>query len=249
MHAGVPTIDILGIQVACLTRSDALTEITNLVSAPHPATVAFVNTHSLNLAWRDTAYRRLLADSDLVLNDGAGLAIAARMAGRRFPANLNGTDLTPEILELGAARNWSVFLVGGRAGVAEKAADRFREHLPDLLIAGTHHGFSPRDRDAAVAAEIRASGATIVLVGMGNPLQEQWLDRNLERTGARLGLGVGALLDFTAGEVRRAPSWMNRLGIEWAFRLAQEPARLWRRYLVGNALFLARLVRYRVRRR
>jgi exopolysaccharide biosynthesis WecB/TagA/CpsF family protein len=174
-----------------------------------------------------------------VLGDGAGIAIAARVQGDRFPANLNGSDFNPVILEEAAARGWPVYFLGARPGVAERAADGLRRRINALDIAGLHDGYF-QDNDAVVAA-IKASGASVVMVAMGNPRQELWLRDHLDETGARLGVGVGAFFDFSAGQVRRAPAWMNRMGIEWLYRLAQEPARMWRRYIVGNPVFLWRV--------
>lgn len=241
VRSELPAIDILGVPVAAIDAVRALAEIERLVDKRRPAIVAYANAHTLNLAWADPAYRQLLCRADLVLNDGAGLAIAARVQGRRFSENLNGTDFTPRVLEVAAARAWGTFLLGGRPGVAERAAKSLVARVPGLRITGTQHGYSGPGEDAAIAETIRASHTVVVLVAMGNPHQEWWLDRHLEASGAYLGIGVGGLFDFSAGIARRAPPWMNRLGIEWIYRLAQEPRRLWRRYLLGNWLFLWRV--------
>jgi exopolysaccharide biosynthesis WecB/TagA/CpsF family protein len=123
-----------------------------------------------------------------------------------------------------------------------------RERYPALKVAGARDGYWSPGSDAEVATEIRSSGAEVVMAALGNPLQERWLAAHLEDTGARLGVGVGAFFDFAAGEVARAPAWMNRLGVEWVFRLLQEPRRLWGRYVVGNPLFLARVLRAKLKR-
>lgn len=226
--------------IARMDARAALVEVERLADDPAPALVAYVNAHTLNLARRDPSYLELLRSAALVLNDGAGVALAARMRGARFPANLNGSDFNPRILELAARRAWPVYFLGARPGVAERAAARMRALIPDLRVAGTRDGYFERAHDDDVAAAVRASGAAVVMVAMGNPLQERWLADNLAATGARLGVGVGAFFDFAAGVVPRAPAWMNRLGIEWLFRLYQEPRRMWRRYLLGNAEFVAR---------
>lgn len=246
-----PPVEILGVPIARLDARAALAEVERLADVAAPALVAYVNAHTLNLATRDHEYRRLLRSAALVLNDGAGVALAALMRGARFPENLNGSDFNPRILELAARRRWPVYFLGARPGVAARAAERMRARIPRLEVAGTRDGYFERDRDAEVAAAVRASGAAIVMVAMGNPLQERWLAANLGATGARLGVGVGAFFDFSAGVVPRAPAWMNRLGIEWVYRLYQEPRRMWRRYLVGNAEFVARaaLDALRARRR
>lgn len=241
-------IGVLGVPVSSGQRAHAVAAIEAAAAERPPVTLAFANAHTLNLAAADPSYRGLLEDFDFVLNDGAGVALAARMHGRRFVDNLNGSDFTPLLLERCAAHGWSVYMLGGRPGVAARAAQRLAREIPGLVVAGARDGYFPADDEAAVAAEVRAARADVLLVALGNPRQEFWLDRHLAATGARLGVGVGAFLDFAAGRVPRAPAWMSALGIEWVYRLAQEPGRLWRRYVLGNPRFVARVARERVSR-
>lgn len=236
-------VTILGVRVAAVGRQDALDRVAGLVEAPAPALLAFANAHTLNVSVRDRQFREALDGAALVLNDGVGLQLAAMLQGRRFPANLNGTDFLPRLLSLAAERGWRVFFLGGRPGVAAAAAAAVQREAPGLEVCGTRDGFFAASESATVAGEIRETGCDLVLVGMGNPRQELWLVDWLDATGARLGVGVGAFLDFKAGTVRRAPAWMNRAGLEWLFRLAQEPRRLAARYLVGMPVFLARVLR------
>lgn len=242
----VRTVRLLGVPILQATTVEALLLIEQFMQDAPPALVAFANAHTLNLASSDASYRKVLQQATAVLNDGTGLALAARLHGKRFPENLNGTDFTPALLHLSAERGWRVFLLGAAPGVAEDAAQRLQRSVPGLTIAGWHHGFFGRAEDDQISIAIRAAAADVVLVGMGNPLQEQWLAANLPATGARLGLAVGAFLDFTAQRVPRAPVWMRSLGIEWIWRLAHEPRRLWRRYVVGNPIFLWRAARDRI---
>ncbi len=236
-------ISVMGVRVDKLTRTQALEQI-GAWSDRKPRMLAYVNAHTLNLTARNRNLRDALNRCDLVLNDGLGLDLAAKMRGERFPENLNGSDFTIWLLRLAASRDWNVFLLGGRPGVGETAASRLTERIDGLRIVGTCHGFTG-ESDDELAQRIARSQTDLLLVALGNPLQELWLDRNLDDTGARIGVGVGAFLDFSAETVRRAPSWMTALGVEWCFRLAQEPLRLWRRYLIGNPLFLARAWRTR----
>jgi exopolysaccharide biosynthesis WecB/TagA/CpsF family protein len=209
--------------------------------------LTYVNAHTLNLATTDSSYAEVLRNADLVLNDGKGVMLAGRILGRRFPADLNGNYFTPLLLDRAAASGWSIYIVGARPGVAERVAEVLKAKHPGLAVAGTMHGhFSAADEDDVVAG-IRATSPGLLLVGMGNPLQERFLARRLKDSGARVGLGVGAFLDFQVGEVERAPAWMNRTGIEWVHRLIKEPRRMWRRYLLGNPLFVWRVLRTRLR--
>lgn len=243
------TVEVLGVPVARLTAAAAREELVRLYERDRPALVAYANAHTLNLASKDSGYREVLRRADIVLNDGAGLAIAGRVFGKPFPENLNGSDFNPQILEEAAARAWPVYFLGAKPGVAEEAARRLSARIPGLRVIGTRDGYFTPSESEAVARSIAETGAGVLMVAMGNPLQETWLNRHLEATGARLGVGVGAFLDFTAGVVPRAPRWMNRLGVEWAYRLLQEPRRMWRRYVLGNPLFLLRVLRQRVTRR
>jgi exopolysaccharide biosynthesis WecB/TagA/CpsF family protein len=241
MNEGFPFIAILGVPIACVDATEALEEIERLHERPSPAFVAYLNAHTLNLASRTPAYRAILERTDLNLNDGSGVALAARIQGRRFKENLNGSDFNRQILRLAARLDWSVYLLGAAEGVSKRAAERLASEIDGLKIGGTHSGFlNPAETDEVVAA-IRAADTDVLMVAMGNPRQEEWLAAHLEATGARVGIGVGAFLDFTAGVVPRAPSWMNRWGVEWIWRLVQEPRRLWRRYILGNPLFLAKV--------
>jgi exopolysaccharide biosynthesis WecB/TagA/CpsF family protein len=237
----IAAIEILGVPVACLTATQALDEIKRLGEREGPSFIAYANAHALNLAYGSPSFRGLLREADLVLNDGSGVGLAARLQRRRFPENLNGTDFNPRILELAADAGWPVFLLGARPGVAERAAAALEARIPGLEVVGTHPGYFDRNDD--VVGSIRASGARLLLVAMGNPLQESWLAEHLETTGASVGIGVGAFFDFSSGAVPRAPTWMSRLGIEWVYRLANEPRRMWRRYILGNPLFLWRALR------
>lgn len=237
---------MLGVPVARLTAASARGELVRLYERDRPALVAYANAHTLNLASRDSGYREVLRSADIVLNDGAGLSIAGKVFGRPFPENLNGSDFNPQILEEAASRRWPVYFLGAKPGVAAEAARRLSERIPGLRVAGARDGyFAPSESDE-VARSIAATGAGVVMVAMGNPLQEVWLNRHLEATGARLGVGVGAFLDFSAGVVPRAPAWMNKLWLEWLYRLLQEPRRMWRRYVLGNPLFLLRVLRARL---
>jgi exopolysaccharide biosynthesis WecB/TagA/CpsF family protein len=249
VRAPIARSEILGVPVAMLEPAAALDAIASLADAAPPVHVAYVNAHTLNLAARDPAYRAVLRRASLVLNDGSGVAIAARLRGRRFPANLNGSDFNPRILARAAERDWPVFFLGGRPGVAAEAGRQLQARIPGLHLCGARDGYFAEDETPRVVAEVRDSGAAVLMVALGNPRQERWLDRHLAATGARLGLGVGGFFDFAAARVPRAPAWMRRLGVEWVFRLAQEPRRLWRRYLLGNPLFLARVLRAEAIRR
>ena len=203
--------------------------------------VAFANAHSLNLAATDRRFRSAL-ETAIIFNDGVGLDIASRLLfGSPFPENLNGTDFVPRYMAKTAHR-YRIFLLGGKPEIVKRAAAEFARLYPRHDIVGYRDGYFESGENASVIQNIHRSAADIVLVAMGNPKQEIWLVDNLAATGCKLGFGVGALFDFTAGEIPRAPRWIQRSRLEWLYRLFKEPRRLWNRYVYGNPRFLLRVI-------
>jgi len=204
------------------------------LAATRKTVLAFANTNLVlkcqaMLPWMDS-------DEVVLVNDGIGLDIAALlMHGHRYRANLNGTDFVPYFLKnLSAQRK--IFLFGGQPGVAEKAAAVIeRDYGQDVV--GCLNGYSALSPQT-LHRQINESGAEIVLVALGNPIQEEWIRSNMHALDAKLFIGVGALFDFLSGAARRAPLWIQKIRCEWLFRLAQEPKRLMRRYTVEAASFL-----------
>lgn len=234
-------LEVLGVRVDMVDEAEALACIEQLHDQGPAGFVTYVNPHTVNIASRDPTFGPTLAGAGLRLADGFGIRIAALRQGVRVPAILNGSDFNEKVLSRAASRGWRVFLLGGRPGVPDRAAERLSRRIPRLQVAGTYHGYFTDEETDAVVARVRASGCSVLVLALGQPRQEQWLESHLPATGARLGLAVGGFFDFAAGTVRRAPAWMNRAGLEWTFRLAQEPRRLAGRYLVGNAVFLWRV--------
>lgn len=235
------SVDCLGVPVTC-TQWEAVRQwFFAAIEARRARSLYFVNAHTLNLAWDDAAFRGVLGRGDLVLNDGIGLAIYGLLARQKFVYNFNGTDLLPRLFAAADPRRpLKVFLYGAVPGRAEIAAKNVTAQYSGVEIVGTLDGFV---RDGAIE-RINATSPDVLLVGMGNPLQERWIDQH--RAELRVGVvaGIGALIDFLSGETTRAPQWIRAAQMEWAFRLALEPKRMWRRYLLGNPMFIGRSAAY-----
>ena len=240
-------VDFLGIRIDTFDPAEAVEDMADRINAGRPARVFFLNAHCVNVARGDGHYRQCLGRAEMVLPDGSGLLLASRILGIPLRHNLNGTDLVPRLLARVASQNRTVFVLGGRPGVAAEAARRLTERMLGLRVVGHAHGYLGPADEAELMERLRLLSPDILLVGKGVPLQEEWLDRNWENLPVRLGLAVGGLIDFMAGVHPRAPRWMRALGIEWCFRLVQEPRRLARRYVVGNAVFLADVARRRIK--
>ena len=244
----VPRWDIMGVSVVAGGGAEVVRELDARLAAGEHIKLTYLNAHASNLAAANAEFRTAL-QGFTVLNDGVGLDIAARLLeGKSFPENLNGTDFTLRYLRESTQR-FRIFLLGARPGVADDAAAALEAALPQHIVVGARDGYFIATGADEVVAEIKASGADLLLVAMGNPAQEFWVEHFFAATGCRAAIAVGALFDFLAERVARAPQGIRRLRLEWAFRLAQEPGRLWRRYLLGNPLFLARVAREWPRRR
>lgn len=211
--------------------------------------VVFANAHVVNTLHEDAAYRAAVASADRIYADGSGLAIAARLSGRPLADNVNGTDMFPLLCQEAIRAGLKIFLLGGKPGIAKRAAATLEAFGLGAAIAGVYHGYfvhGSREEDEVIA-RINASGADIVLVGFGVPVQDTWVQENAGRIAAPVIAGVGGLFDFFAGTVQRSPKIMRSAGCEWVWRLMMEPQRMARRYLVGNATFLRHAVAERRR--
>ena len=233
---------VLGVRFTNVTRQRALGLVEELIRRPdgRAHAVFFANAHTLNLAAVDPEYRDVLGAADYVFADGTGVRWAARLQKVRVRENLVGTDFTPALLRETAGRGYSYFLLGGDLWTIERTAEYARQCFPGWTLRGYHHGYLANPRaEAAVIEQIRSLRPDLLLVGMGNPLQERWIRQHQDRLGATVCMAIGGLFDLWAGSVSRAPRWLRRLGHEWLWRLFQQPKDKARRYLVGNPAFLA----------
>ena len=235
--AGRDRVMIAGIPVDNVTEDEALAGIERMVAGAGSHYMAVLNAAKAVAASRDHRLKDILIQADLLTADGMSIVWAARLLGRPLRGRVTGIDLFEKLASYAAEREWPVYLMGGRAASVEGTVAALKARHPRLLVAGYRDGYFEANESGKVAAAINESGAYLLFAGMGSPKQEQWITDNLKRTGVRFALGVGGSLDHVSGLSRRAPKWMQQAGLEWLYRLAREPRRLWRRYLIGNALF------------
>lgn len=244
--ASTPPRLIAGISVANLTGEAAIDRIAAGLDVGATQRLAFLNAHCVNVSRGNAAYRAALSQFT-VLPDGVGIDMAARhLYGAPFVENLNGTDFVPRLLAT-LPGGLKVALLGGAPGVAHRAAARLRSEHPKHRYIVVSDGFFEADARDAVLADLERADADIVLVAMGVPSQEMFIADHMGPQHGRLAIGVGALFDFLAGNVARAPHVVRDLRLEWVYRLGLEPARLWRRYVLGNPLFLLGILRDKAR--
>jgi N-acetylglucosaminyldiphosphoundecaprenol N-acetyl-beta-D-mannosaminyltransferase len=230
------------LRVDAVTWDQALESLEAIVRRGQGGAVFTPNVDHVVLAEDSPRMRAAYARSDLSLADGMPLLWASRLLGRPLPAKVSGSDFVPAILERAAVRGWRVYFLGGSPGVAALARDKLRESLPELKVVGVDAAHVDVDdsleRLEPIAARIRATEPHLVFVALGAPKQEIFIDRVRDSLRPSVLLAVGGSLDFIAGAIPRAPRWMSRSGLEWAFRLSREPQRLWRRYLLRDPRFV-----------
>lgn len=244
-----PVVHVLGVRVDDLPLESLLISFDEVIQAQRSAVFAYVNIYAINLASGLPWFRQFLNDCELAYCDGAGVQLGARIGGGRIRYRLSPADWFRALCERAQERGYSMYFLGSRPGVAELAAKEVRRGMPGLAIVGMHHGYFDQAKGSAdnrrLVQSINELDPEILVVAMGMPLQEAWIHDHLSDLSVRVILPVGALLDYVSGRLRRPPAWMSRNGLEWLGRLLIEPRRLWRRYLIGNPLFLWRVLRQR----
>lgn len=250
MSAPLGHLQILGVQVSALTVTRLHAYIGTYIRQDQRALVLNVNANCLNLAYKQPWLCNFLNTADVVFCDGAGVILGVRLLGHHPPRRITYADWMWQLAEFAEPRGFTFFFLGARPGVADGAAACLKARFPNLRIVGTDHGYFDKTPGSpgneAALKKINAVKPSILIVGFGMPLQERWLMENWDRIEANVALTGGAVFDYVSGELRRAPRWMTDHGLEWLGRLIIEPRRLWRRYLVGNPLFLYRVLMQRL---
>lgn len=241
-----PELDLLDVRIDNWTMEQAIRWIVSAKRTDRIRQLAFVNPDCLNTAFVRPSYRRVLDEADVVLPDGIGIHYACRLTGTALAANVNGTDLFPRLCDALSGTGLGAFFLGAKPEVVEALVANVRGRWPELTVAGYRHGYFARgaDEEQRVIENINTSGAHVLLVAFGAPGQEEWIAAHREQLAVQIAFGVGGLFDFYSGRIPRAPIWMRELGLEWTWRLLQEPGRMWRRYIIGNPLFLWRVWRW-----
>lgn len=240
-------IDILGVEVSAVRMDQVCAEVEDWIENGKRRYVCVTGVHGIMESQRDDELRRIHNSSGLTVPDGMPTVWAGRYAGAPAIERVYGPEMMLAVCQRAAERGWRSFFYGGAPGVADRLEGRIRARCPGLQTAGTltppFRELTPAE-DRRAVEEISASGADLVWVGLSTPKQERWMAEHVGRLATPCVLfGVGAAFDINAGLRRDAPAWVGRLGMQWLYRLAQEPRRLWRRYLRNNPAFVAAVLR------
>jgi N-acetylglucosaminyldiphosphoundecaprenol N-acetyl-beta-D-mannosaminyltransferase len=235
------------IAIDALEFDEAVDAIEGLVGRRQGGTVFTPNVDHFLLAEDEPDFRVAYEETDLSLVDGTPVMWAASLLGSPLPAKISGSDLIRPLSARAAARGWRVYLLGGRPGIAAQAKEILEREYPGLQIVGTSSPMVDLSKDVSeqedVLEAVRAARPDLLFLALGSPKQEIWAHRIRGRVGPAVMVGIGATLDFVTGAASRSPPWMSAAGLEWVYRLAHEPQRLWRRYLLRDPRFLAVLAR------
>jgi N-acetylglucosaminyldiphosphoundecaprenol N-acetyl-beta-D-mannosaminyltransferase len=213
-----------------------------------PRTLVTLNAALIVMMRRDPELARACAAGDLIVADGVSVVWASRVMGRRLPARLAGVDLMTRLLELASRERLRVFFLGAQPSVVQSLVDRCARDYPGVVVAGFRDGYFKPESGPEVIAQVRDARPDMLFVGMPSPFKEVWCEVNRHALGVPLIMGVGGSFDVLAGRIRRAPRWLQALGMEWSWRLMMEPRKMWKRYLVTNAVFIAMTASSVVRR-
>ena len=241
------SISIFGVNIWNGTMAKAIDWVVKRVNKGSNTRIGFVNANNLNISYLDNQLKQHFTSCDRVFADGSGVKLASRILNSQSSVikhNVNGTDMFPLLCTALEEKGKRIYLLGAAKGVARRVKINLSQTNPELVVCGYHDGYLADElNNRRVIKDINASNASILLVAMGTPLQEMWLDNNESKINVPVKMCVGGLFDFFANRVSRAPLWMRDSGLEWVWRLVQEPRRMWRRYVLGNPLFILRVMK------
>ena len=229
---------LFGLPLQALLMDEVVELCTEAIATRKRSLIGVVNAAKVVAMRRDEGLRDSLLECDLIVADGQAVVWASRLLRQPLPERVTGIDLFERLLEVADRDHLSIYLLGATPEILSMLESRIHSQYPGLQIGGSRDGYFSSDEEADIAAEIRSSGADMLFLGMGSPQKENFLRDWGHSLQVPLMHGVGGSFDVFAGVTKRAPRWMQRSGLEWAYRLEQEPARMWRRYLTGNVTFI-----------
>ena len=238
------TVDILGVPVDSVTMEEAVGRVTSFIAEEGVHTVYTPNAEIMMAAQRDAKLKDILKSADLLVADGAGVVLASRLLGRSVPEKVSGVDLLMQCFKALSIKHSRFYLLGSRKGVAEAAAQNMERDYPGIEIAGCMDGYFSEAEEEEIINRINASNTDILLVALGAPRQEKWIDKNKGRLNAKVCIGVGGSLDILSGKTELAPAFFRRNGLEWLFRLYKEPRRA--RRMLDLPRFVIRVIWTRI---
>ena len=233
-------IEILGVPVDMISMEQAMEIFESEFPKEGVTVIVTPNSEIVQAASKDEELKGLISEADIIVPDGVGLVYASKIVGHPLKERVTGIDMMERIIAYLERNNRSIYFFGSRPGIAEKAAEKIREKYPDLIVAGTHDGYFQPEDEAGIVEEINASGADFLCVALGAPKQERFISSHRDELRVSGAIGVGGSFDVWSGELKRAPEFYRKHGLEWLYRLKQEPSRIGR--MTALPVFMLRVL-------
>jgi len=238
-------IDFLGIKVSAITKQEIVDKILEFAFLGRHKMITYLNAHCVNVSYVDSEYRGILQKADLVYAGGQGVVWAARFLGAPLPERLNVVDFLDLLVQELKKRKITIYLLGGTQYVVKKAEERLKDL--GLRVVGSRDGFFNKGQEPEVIREINTLNPDILMVGMGVSAQEKWIYNHLSGLDVKLCWAVGGVFKILSGDLKKTPKWVSDYGMEWFYLGLQDPGRLFRRYLIGNLIFIYHILRQRLK--
>jgi N-acetylglucosaminyldiphosphoundecaprenol N-acetyl-beta-D-mannosaminyltransferase len=231
-------VNILGCPIDNLSLEEALAAIEKFIESKKPHQYIAINADKIVKMRKDDLFRDIILSSDLNIVDGQPLMWVSRLFGQPVKQRYGGIDIMDALMPLAERKGYGVYFLGGREEIVKNVAEKYRRRCPDLRITGWRNGYWEKEEEEGIIKNIKESGSDVLFFAMSSPKKEVFLKTYLGEIGVPFVMGVGGAFDVLAGKTKRAPEWVQKIGMEWLFRVIQEPRRLWKRYLVGNTIFM-----------
>jgi N-acetylglucosaminyldiphosphoundecaprenol N-acetyl-beta-D-mannosaminyltransferase len=235
-------VNILGVKVSCDDKKSILKKVIKWAGENNPRSITYVNAHCLNLSYNNTEYREVINQADLIYSDGISVVWASQLLGGCRLIKITGREWIFDLCKLAITYDLRLYVLAGAPNIAHRASVNLKARWPNLKIVGTADGYFREKNNDQILDEISSLKPHVLLVGMGSPQQEFWIAKHREAIRAPICWSVGALFDYIAGVEPSVPTWMNKLALEWMWRLFIDPKGKWKRYIIGNPLFAARVL-------
>ena len=239
-------VPILNTYIDALTMEETIAEVEKIIERGVPTQHVVINANKVNLMNEDPELKRIVNECPLINADGISILWAAKFLGVPIKDRVTGVDLFLNLVELANEKGYKIYLFGAREEVVKKAKRNLERKYPNLQIVGYRNGYFTEEDEPEIVRNMQESGADIMFVGFSSPKKEYWINKYIDQLGIPFVMGVGGSFDYLAGETVRAPKWVRNRGFEWVYRLVQEPRRMWRRYVIGNAQFVGYTVKTRI---
>lgn len=241
-------IELLGSQLNCLTMWETLAVIDEIIQKKTPTQHVVINASKINLMSKDEQLKNIINDCPLINADGQSIVWAGRFLGFSIPERVTGIDLFTELVKKAAEDGLRLYYFGSEEEVVQEVIRLHQKQYPNLIVAGFRNGYFKEEESTEIVEEIHQSQADILFVAFSSPKKEYWIHQYKEQLNVPFMMGGGGSFDVVAGKTKRAPNWMQKVGLEWFYRLIQEPKRMLSRYVKGNTAFIVTVIKAKLRR-